>query len=724
MILFWIILFGIVTNQMATRYGVPYLFLSPEYFDNVSFLSYFIMGFACGGFIMAFNISSYVLNSYRFPFLATLYNPFAKYCINNSIIPALFILTYLYNIFVFQLGEQVFSVPAILILEGGFLLGVFVFIFLSVTYFFTINKDIYRMFGVKGQEPIKASEWHGNKRSDWKNLTLIKESRDWYVETYWTLPFVNRLVRPVNHYKKEMLRKVFKQNHRNAFLFILISIGTLFTLSFFKDVPFFVVPAASSVLLVFTMILMVSSAAYIYLRGWAFLLILGVFLIINSLYKLDAFNNTNKAYGLDYETVKAPYSNRAINALSCDSISKLRDVKLMIETLNAWKLKNVSHGHYKPKLVLINAPGGGLRACLWTFYALQYADSITHGELLKHTELISGSSGGMIGAAYLRELYLRKSTGQPVDLYSTFYRSNMGKDILNPITFSLAVNDVCFPLQKVVKGNSSYNKDRAYAFEWRLNQNTDSMLNKSLKDYKLAESKAIIPMMVFSPTIANDGRKLLIASQPISYLVQNSFTSNLKVNPLYDGIEFSRLFAKQNAGNVHFTSVLRMSATFPYVSPITSLPSDPALDVLDAGLRDNFGLEISLKYLYTFRNWITTNTSGVVIIQIRDKDKESPVEANPTKDIIDNLLVPTGLLYNNLFGIQDFNQNQLLQYASLWFDQQVEIVNLVMKRNKQDNISLSWHLTNKEKKQIFTSIALQENQQSFKRLKEVLDTSK
>ena len=82
----WGLLFGFVTQSVAPTYGITYLFLNPEYLDDVSPLSYLIMGFACGGFIMAFNVASYILNSFRFPFLATLSHPFAKYCLNNFII--------------------------------------------------------------------------------------------------------------------------------------------------------------------------------------------------------------------------------------------------------------------------------------------------------------------------------------------------------------------------------------------------------------------------------------------------------------------------------------------------------------------------------------------------------------------------------------------------------------------------------------------------------------
>ena len=90
----WGLLFGFVTQSLAPRYGIPYLFLNPEYLDEVSVLSYFIVGFACGGFTMAFNVASYNLNSFRFPFLATLSHPFTKYCINNYIIPFLFLIVY------------------------------------------------------------------------------------------------------------------------------------------------------------------------------------------------------------------------------------------------------------------------------------------------------------------------------------------------------------------------------------------------------------------------------------------------------------------------------------------------------------------------------------------------------------------------------------------------------------------------------------------------------
>ena len=73
----WFIIVGINTRLISEKYGVPFLFLSPEYLGDVGFLSYCIVGFSFGGYIMAFNISSYVTNGYRFPFIATLAKPVA-----------------------------------------------------------------------------------------------------------------------------------------------------------------------------------------------------------------------------------------------------------------------------------------------------------------------------------------------------------------------------------------------------------------------------------------------------------------------------------------------------------------------------------------------------------------------------------------------------------------------------------------------------------------------
>lgn len=723
----WGLLFGFVTQSLAPRYGIPYLFLNPEYNDEVSWLSYFIIGFACGGFTMAFNIASYILNSFRFPFLATLKHPFTKYCINNYIIPGSFLAVYTWHMVAFLRKEQIYSSGDITFWVLSFLAGFTSFVIITLLYFFRTNTDFHRMFGIKTAEPEKeAQRIHRlQKRMDsWKNPVLVRESRDWYVETYLTNLFKVRLVRAVRHYKKEMLRKVFRQNHRNAGIFSFFTIITLLSMGFFREVPFLMIPAGASIFLLLTMLIMLPVPLYTMFKGWAPVLFILVLVLLNYLYQFDLFNNTNKAFGMNYEAAPAPFTNEKLHSLSDDSNTSENDFKSMVELLNKWRLKNQKNSlelNKKPKFVIVCTSGGGVRSSLWTFHALQYADSILGGELMRHIALITGSSGGMIGAAYLREIYWQSLSGKAT-LYNSSYLTDISKDVLNSVAFSIATSDWFLSLQKVKYDGRGYNKDRGYIFERRIDNNMKNVFgSRRLSEYAQPEADAIIPMMIFSPTIVNDGRKLIVSSQPVSFLSRKNPSENLTIRPLKDGIEFRRFFKEQAADSILFTSVLRMSSTFPYITPIVTLPSEPSIEIMDAGMRDNYGIEVALKFLYEFRNWIETNTSGVVIIQIRDRHKEFPIEPNPVPTIVNAITRPLGSFYGNLFYMQDFTQNQELEFISSWFDGKIDVVDFELKNEIPDKISLSWHLTNREKNKVINSIYLPENRESIDQLRRLLE---
>jgi hypothetical protein len=50
-----------------------------------------------------------------------------------------------------------------------------------------------------------------------------------------------------------------------------------------------------------------------------------------------------------------------------------------------------------------------------------------------------------------------------------------------------------------------------------------------------------------------------------------------------DVIDFTSFFEKQDPYNLRILTALRMNATFPIVLPNVWLPSDPVIDVMDAG---------------------------------------------------------------------------------------------------------------------------------------------
>ncbi len=719
LILFWLFFFEVITNGISPAYGVAFLFWGPEYLDKLNFFSYFILGFSLGGFIMAYNIASFIKNAFRFPFLASLRFPFMKYCLNNFIISISFILLYCFEIFFFLKGEDIMGTWNILFMIFAFLSGIVIFLSVSLTYFYRANKDMFKLFGHKHKDEI--SIYTDSKITGERNLRLIKEPRDWYVETYLSTPVHVRLVRSVHHYKKEMLKDVIRQNQHSAFWFQLFAIVTILGLGFLGDKDTFQIPASASLFLLFTMFIMIFSSFYRWFRGWSTPVFILFLIGFNYIHKIDLLSYDH-AFGLNYNTTKAEYSYDNFKKRDKQYNLFKDDFNQTISILNKWKDKNavLYNTDKKPKLILINTSGGGLRSSLWTLYTLMYADSLTDGRLLSQTQLITGSSGGMVGAAYLRELYLLKRKDKLASYYDKKYLTNISKDLLNPIAFKVATSEWLFPMQSFVLNNNRYPKDRAYSFEQKLEENLNNVFNKKLSDYKLPEENSYIPMMVFSPSIVNDGRKLMISPLGISYLTQNARTAKTIYNRLFDGIEYSRFFKKQGAANTLFTSVLRMSATFPYISPVVSLPSEPRIEIVDAGLRDNYGLETSLRFIKTFNDWIAQNTSGIVIIQIRDKHKNVPIDDNPSQTLVQALSRPLGSFYSNLFEVQDYNQNQQVINADLWCKSKIEIVDLQLRNDKTDHISLSWHLTNKEKRKVMASLYLPENQDAIKRIVELL----
>lgn len=727
LLFFWLILFGYVTGGIGSKYGIPYLFLSPEYMGESSFWSFLIVGFALGGFIMAFNIYSYVMHGFRFPFIATLAQPFYKFCINNFIIPALFIVVFLYKSVQFQLNAEFLDPATILLHCLAFVVGVLVFLYVSMYYFFRTNRDAIRIakkYGFREGRKYVRKEGKGDPRQQhWEKI--MNNRSMWKVETYLGRGFKIHLARESKHYHKDVLEMVFWQNHTNASIYELVMVISFLIIGSFREFEYLNIPAGGSILLVFTIILMVYSIIYSWFKKWTLTLILVGFLLINYLSSHFSFMHIeNQAYGLNYNTNKAQYTTANLEGMREDRAHVELDMTHGQEVLNKWRLKNLRKTrakNVKPKLILINTSGGGSRAMLWTVFVMQQADQALNGELFNHTQLITGSSGGMMGASYMREQYLQHMFTDTVDLYHQRHLDAVSADILNPILFSVATNDIFIRYQLFKKGEYIYTKDRAFYFEKTFNENTGFCLDKKLMDYSIYEDNSVIPTLIFSPTIVNDGRRLLISSQPISYLSNNRGSAVSNSAPIVEDIEFMRLFEEQDAKNLQFTSALRMNATFPYILPTVSLPSEPELEVMDAGIRDNFGLQTSLQYLYAFRNWISTNTSGVILLQIRDNQKDFEIEKNEIGSLWGKMTSPLGSFYGNFTRVQDYNQEKLVQYAGEWFEGPIDVVSFSLRRSKTDNVSLSWHLTSREKAKILASMDLPENQEALSRLRELVE---
>lgn len=708
-LIFWYVLFATVDGTFLKAYGAYSLYLAPEYLDKVNALSAGMVGCSIGIFFMSWNITTFILHSRHLKFLATTANPFLKFCINNAIIPLVFLLFYLFKAINFNRYQQLASTTEIIWLIIGFLLGLSLTILIAFLYFFGADKSIYKRVGFV----IDTANMSYAIAST--NNPLPREKGDMRIDWFLTADLSLRKPRDVRHYSHAFLDSIFKRHHLAAFISIFLAIIFLLTMGFFLDNRIFQVPAGASSTIFFAIVLAAVGACSFFMGNWSMIFLVLLYVSVNWLVQHDYIDTSNKAYGLNYTLpdMRPIYTKESLLQLATDS-NALTDKNAFIQTLNKWKAKQATD---KPVMYFINVSGGGNRSATFTFNVLQYLDSITQGNLMKQTVLINGASGGMLGAAYFRELYYRRLSDKTIALQHAHYADNISKDLLNPLFSSFVARDITAPAQRFTVGNYSYVKDRGYSFEKKLSDNTEGVLDKKLKDYLQPEKDALIPFMFFNSVITRDSRRLLISTMPARFMMKAHLDSLVNVADDADVIDYVSFFKNLDPYNLRILSALRMNATFPYVLPNVWLPTKPVIDVMDAGLRDNYGLENTLRFMSVFKDWIDANTAKVVIIQIRDRKMADWGEPEENVSVLSWLTKPMLLLQNNWFKLQDYFQTNELSYVAASSDNKINrILFQYIPAKKDGSASLSFHLTNVEKKDIAITLKDSANQKSFAEL--------
>lgn len=308
-----------------------------------------------------------------------------------------------------------------------------------------------------------------------------------------------------------------------------------------------------------------------------------------------------------------------------------------VVALSNWKtFHEIRGGTTKPKLVLVTTSGGAYRAAFWTAIILDELRkrSGRDGELvglINNIRVVTGASGGMIGAAYMAVM-----DPPELDKWSdkTSLVSRIERDILKAqetarrlhTSFPIARDSLSAVAQQLVQRDLLHlfvpfrrRVDRGKVLEthWRT-------LAMSFGEASGFERLGLRPSMIFSPMLVETGQPLLISNLDLE---EAGFVETLPGFSRTQGraygqrshfaLEFFKLFPLAH-NDFQVRTAVRMSATFPYVSPAVELPTIPPRRVVDAGFYDNYGMATALAYLSQQRviDWVKKNTSGVVIIQI------------------------------------------------------------------------------------------------------------
>jgi hypothetical protein len=140
--------------------------------------------------------------------------------------------------------------------------------------------------------------------------------------------------------------------------------------------------------------------------------------------------------------------------------------------------------------------------------------------------------------------------------------------------------------------------------------------------------------------------------------------------------------------------------------------------------------------MYVFKQWIAENTSGVVLITIRDSEKSKEIAPSFPSQILERIFLPLKNIYSNWDHVQTIQNEVLFNYMaeSMPFElekvefeynpEQLSPEELSDTEETMQRASLNWRLTAREKKSIFQSIKTSKNQASLQRLNMLFEKKK
>jgi hypothetical protein len=320
------------------------------------------------------------------------------------------------------------------------------------------------------------------------------------------------------------------------------------------------------------------------------------------------------------------------------------------EVLLAWKkLVGDRWKGGKPKLVIVTLSGGGIRASVWTSVVLRKLEATLGADFPYHIRIITGASGGMVAGSYYATSLrppptevLRGGAASFADLHGTSideFVDRMATDQLDAVAGRMIFGDVPAALAPFARRDD---RGRTLEQTWiRWTGGPTSPLGRPLQSYAADERMGWRPSLVYTPMMVEDGRRLLISNLDLAFATRNVGglllePSSRKIErPTIQGgdfdlsiheeddvfslsaVEFFRLFP--DAHDFRVTTATRMSASFPWVSPAINLPTLPPRRIVDAGYYDNYGVNLTALWLSKMSGWLRENTSGVLVVQVRDK---------------------------------------------------------------------------------------------------------
>lgn len=436
------------------------------------------------------------------------------------------------------------------------------------------------------------------------------------------------------------------------------------------------------------------------------------------------------SFFLDYLLVSVLIIFLAISAggyllFNVDHFYNLKDYQGSKPDNNTWKkalyqrLENYQ-SQYKNEdriLVVVCASGGGIQAAGWTTTVLTGLQEVIGISFTQAIGWISSVSGGSVGTMYFLDRFSEnRNEGYPQKEELNPIFNSATADSLDAIGWGLAYPDLLRFIGLPFLVPKMQDRGNAVEIKWRGELKYPNT-PPSLCSWREKVETGTIPIPIFNATIVEDGRRFLIS--PMTFRGYNYDRQNPKSRDFesqYKFIDFNTLYPNFD---MDVTTAARLSATFPYVSPVCrpnltyKFPADPAkretesiFHIADGGYFDNFGVTTSVQ----LTNQLLKNQDSnfyqikkVLFLQI-NAFADSPITNNNLGDpgwlmeVIGSIKAVLKVRSSTQTASDALSVKLLKDF---WHKQGVEIANFSISFPKEiDKQPLSWQLTEEQKEAI------------------------
>lgn len=385
-------------------------------------------------------------------------------------------------------------------------------------------------------------------------------------------------------------------------------------------------------------------------------------------------------------------------------VCKKEDLITPVAAYNAWSKKHPKENY--PTMVVVTAGGGGIKAARWSTLVLTELVQELKQKFGESIFLISATSGGAVGSMYFVDHYDGKDLDIQKDKLEKIVKAASDSS-LGAVGWGMVYPDfwrvlLGFP------GLMSPIYDRAWAQEQRWASHLTSPGARVRRDWGKGIKEGVQPILVFNATLSETGEPLRIA--PINFgdsFLPHKSDSSSKPNKALGEPHARNLFKMYPGADISLVSAARLSAAFPYVTPIAR-PKFPEnfpkecegagpVHVADGAYYDNFGVVTAIEVLDKILPHATHRR--ILFVEIRASDSSQEKDADNGTDIGDEIARPLVTMLNARHSGQIVRNNSYLQiFRKRWESKGIEILNV----NFELNITspLSWHLTPAEKNEI------------------------